>query len=67
MSKTNTKTTTNTDVLSKYDAFPTKSAKIRAMAADGMKRSVIAKTLDIRYQHVRNVLTAPAPKRRELL
>lgn len=40
----------------KYDALGTKSAKIRAMAADGMSRTAIAKSLNIRYQHVRNVL-----------
>lgn len=67
MAKTNNSTVTETTVTDKYAQYTTKSAKIRAMAADGMKRSVIAKTLDIRYQHVRNVLTAPAPKRRELL
>lgn len=67
MSKTTATAKTETNVLAKYDAFPTKSAKIRTMAADGMKRSAIAKTLGIRYQHVRNVLTAPAPKKKELL
>ena len=33
-----------------------KSAKIRALAARGMKRADIARLLGIRYQHVRNVL-----------
>lgn len=45
-----------------YDHLPTKSAKIRAMYRDGIKKTVIATTLNIRYQHVRNVLTQPAPK-----
>lgn len=39
----------------KYDRLPTKAAKIRAMLADGLSRSEIAKALGIRYQHVRNV------------
>jgi AbrB family looped-hinge helix DNA binding protein len=36
--------------------LPTKSAKIRALNAAGYSRSQIASFLDIRYQHVRNVL-----------
>ena len=38
------------------DRLPTTSAKIRALAADGVPRAEIARRLDIRYQHVRNVL-----------
>jgi hypothetical protein len=38
------------------DALPTKSEKIRALAAAGYSRSEIANILQIRYQHVRNVL-----------
>lgn len=37
-------------------SLPTTSAKIRALAARGMKRADIARVLGIRYQHVRNVL-----------
>ena len=37
----------------------TKSSKIRALNAAGYSRSEIAKQLDIRYQHVRNVLITP--------
>jgi AbrB family looped-hinge helix DNA binding protein len=36
--------------------LPTKSAKIRALAAEGVERADIARLLGIRYQHVRNVL-----------
>lgn len=36
--------------------LPTKSAKIRALDTAGYKRARIADFLDIRYQHVRNVL-----------
>lgn len=35
--------------------LPTKSAKIRALGAAGFKRAEIARFLNIRYQHVRNV------------
>ena len=40
----------------------TTSAKIRILDQLGWNRSTIAKSLDLRYQHVRNVLTNP-PKR----
>jgi hypothetical protein len=43
-------------------ALPTKSAKIRALDAAGYKRARIADFLDIRYQHVRNVLVSPSPE-----
>lgn len=43
----------------KYAKLETKSAKIRAMSADGMSRPDIARALKIRYQHVRNVLVTP--------
>lgn len=43
--------------------LPTKSEKIRRLAAAGFQRAEIARFLDIRYQHVRNVLVAPQPKR----
>lgn len=36
--------------------LPTKSAKIRALGAAGYARARIAEYLEIRYQHVRNVL-----------
>jgi len=53
---TETKKTVGTK---KYDGLPTKSAKIRAMTADGFSRSQVANALGIRYQHVRNVLVTP--------
>ena len=41
--------------------LPTKSAKIRALDALGVPRADIARFLDIRYQHVRNVLMQERP------
>lgn len=41
--------------------LPSKSAKIRVLAEAGVPRADIARFLDIRYQHVRNVLTGPVP------
>jgi AbrB family looped-hinge helix DNA binding protein len=43
--------------------LPTKSARIRALARQGLKRADIARALDIRYQHVRNVLVADEERR----
>lgn len=43
----------------------TKSALIRDLAAKGKTRSEIAKMLNIRYQHVRNVLSAPLKAKAE--
>lgn len=42
--------------------YKTKSEAIRALAASGMSRGDIAKTMNIRYQHVRNVLVTPLKK-----
>lgn len=42
--------------------LPTKSQKIRLLHDHGVSRSAIAKYLNIRYQHVRNVVIAPRPK-----
>ena len=44
-------------LLERVEGLSTKSAKIRLLAADGVTTGEIAKVLDIRYQHVRNVLT----------
>lgn len=40
----------------------TMSAKIRYLASKNMPRGAIAKTLNIRYQWVRNVLITPLKK-----
>ena len=44
------------------EGLPTTSAKIRALAAAGYKRADIARFLNKRYQHVRNVLVQGPPK-----
>jgi competence protein ComGC len=41
------------------DKFNTTSAKIRHLNSQGLTRSEISKVLNIRYQHVRNVLIQP--------
>ncbi len=43
-------------------ALPTTSARIRHLDSKGYTRSQIAKILDKRYQHVRNVLITPIAK-----
>jgi AbrB family looped-hinge helix DNA binding protein len=47
---------TPSDLRASVEHLPTTSAKIRALAARGVERADIARTLGIRYQHVRNVL-----------
>jgi hypothetical protein len=65
---TTTNTTTTTTDAPKFDAAKfiaqhgTKSAAIRALSSQGKTRGEIAKLLDIRYQHVRNVLITPVTK-----
>ena len=49
-------------LLERVEGLSTKSAKIRLLAADGVTTGEIAKVLDIRYQHVRNVLTTQLKK-----
>lgn len=47
-----------TDVVA---GLPTKAAKIRALDDEGYSRTEIRDYLQLSYQHVRNVLVAPAP------
>jgi AbrB family looped-hinge helix DNA binding protein len=44
------------DLRGVVEHLPTKSGKIRALAAHGVSRAEIARTLGISYQHVRSVL-----------
>lgn len=44
------------------EALDTMSAKIRYLNSEGMSRGDIARTLNIRYQWVRNVLITPLKK-----
>lgn len=76
--KTNTKTTTtNTNTTTsntsevitpaQYVAkYGTKSAAIRALLASGKTRGEVAKLLEVRYQHVRNVEITPIKKQKEV-
>jgi len=65
MSKKNEATVTETPAFDR-DAFIKMhggvSKAIRALDAEGKKRGEIAKLLDKRYQHVRNVLITPVKK-----
>lgn len=57
---TNSKKVTVSKTLQKVlDGMETKSAKIRYLDSEQFTRSQIAKVLNIRYQHVRNVLITP--------
>lgn len=51
----------HSDMAAIVHELPTKAAKIRALDAAGYARADIARFLDIRYQHVRNVLIRGAP------
>lgn len=55
------KTIPTVDAMSEL-GYKTKSAMIRYLDSEGFKRSEIANHLNIRYQHVRNVLTQPLKK-----
>lgn len=52
----NNQTPNEAEVLAILATYKTTSGKIRALHQKGMLPARIAKTLDIRYQHVRNVL-----------
>ena len=56
------KQATKTPKVDTYPKLSTKSARIRAMSSDGVSRADIARALEIRYQHVRNVLVTPLKK-----
>lgn len=46
-------------------SLPTTSAKIRYLLANGSSRASVAKQLNIRYQHVRNVEQMPIKKQKQ--
>lgn len=46
------------------NTLPTTSSKIRYLDSKNLTRSQIAKELNIRYQHVRNVLITPIKKQK---
>ena len=49
----------NMDFTSELNELTTTSSKIRFLDSKGISRSGISKILNIRYQHVRNVLITP--------
>ena len=49
-----------------FAKYGTKSATIRALAAQGLTRSEIKAKTGLRYQHVRNVLITPIKKAKEV-
>lgn len=60
---TNTKTKIDTlNYNNLIDQHKTKSSLIRYLNKEGYTRSEISKFMNIRYQHVRNVLTEPLKK-----
>ena len=50
-------------VMADQETKVTKSGEIRRLAQGGMTRGQIARTLGLRYQHVRNVLVADEARR----
>lgn len=64
MSNTKQVKETKIDLDKELAALPTKSARIRYLDSIRWTRSKIAKKLDIRYQHVRNVLITPIKKQK---
>ena len=52
----------HSDMSAVAHGLPTKAARIRALDAAGYARADIARFLEIRYQHVRNVLLRGTPK-----
>lgn len=54
-----TKVVIKEDLTKLMKEHETKSAVIRYLASKGYKRADIARYMNIRYQHVRNVLTQP--------
>ena len=51
--------TLKSDVRKALDEISTTSGKIRYLDKKGLSRGDISRVLNIRYQHVRNVLTQP--------
>lgn len=56
MTTTTKEVRTSSDIIKQYG---NKSGAIRGLTAEGYLRSEVAKLLNIKYQHVRNVLITP--------
>jgi|1185.fasta_scaffold563892_2 hypothetical protein len=59
---TTTLPTTQNDISQQLSLLSTTSSKVRYLDSKNYSRSQIAKILNIRYQHVRNVLITPLKK-----
>jgi AbrB family looped-hinge helix DNA binding protein len=57
----------NPDLRALVEHLPTKSEKIRALAARGVPRAEIARTLGLSYQHVRGVLEQDKARKAKLV
>lgn len=57
-------TTKVVDHTTELEGLTTTSSKIRKLLSLGYKRGDVAKILDIRYQHVRNVELMPIKKQK---
>jgi DNA-binding NarL/FixJ family response regulator len=62
MSKVKTKTNESKDIETKLNSLEGKSSKIRYLNSIGWSRKEISTKLNIRYQHVRNVLVTVLKK-----
>jgi uncharacterized protein YoaH (UPF0181 family) len=61
-SKQQLEATVNTTAVEMISKLGSKSAVIRKLHADGMSTGDISRFMEIRFQHVRNVLTNPLKK-----
>lgn len=57
-----TKVQVSEDIMTEMNELPTTSSKIRFLDSKGIARKEIARILNKRYQHVRNVLITPIKK-----
>jgi hypothetical protein len=58
----NSKTKTNIDFQKEMSSMKTVSEKVRYLTSKGIERKEVALILNIRYQHVRNILTRQLKK-----
>lgn len=63
MSKKNEVLNTNVDYIKEMSSMKTVSEKVRYLSSKDIERKEIALILNIRYQHVRNILTRQLKKK----